>query len=44
MQETDYVVIDLRYAEWDIYESKYAALGYYPVFDVDNIVCVMKKN
>jgi len=44
MQETDYVVADLRYAEWDAYPAKYADLGYVVVFEVDDIVCVMKKS
>ncbi len=39
----EYLVIDLRYTEWDALPAKYARLGYYPVFEIDDIVCVMRK-
>lgn len=40
----EYLVIDLRYTEWDALPAKYANLGYIPVFRDDNVVCVMKKS
>ncbi|MBQ1212757.1 MAG: DUF2079 domain-containing protein [Clostridia bacterium] len=44
MDDIEYIVIDLRYTEWDALPAKYAKLGYIPVFRDDNVVCVMKKS
>ncbi len=43
MRETDWVVVDLRYGEWQKYPGEYAKLGYETVFREDGYVCVMKK-
>jgi len=43
MQLTDYVVVDLRYSEWDKYPGLYSALGYKTVYQADDVVCIMKN-
>jgi len=43
-EQTDYAVIDMRYAESDPYPAKYKILGYTVVFEVEDIVCIMKKD
>lgn len=44
LDSVEYLVIDLRYTEWDALPAKYARLGYIPVFRDDDIVCVMKRS
>ncbi len=41
-KDTDYVVVDLRWSEWDIYETIYKNRGYETVIKHDDIVCIMK--
>ncbi len=43
MHETEWVVVDLRYGEWQKYPGEYAKLGYETVYREDGYVCVMKK-
>ncbi len=44
IDSVEYLVIDLRYTEWDTLPAKYAKLGYIPVYRDDDVVCVMKKS
>lgn len=43
MKETEYVVVDLRYGEWDSYVAKYQNLGYESVYHASKVCEVLRR-